>query len=100
MNIIQTVMTRVFTIVVTIFLLVSLATAEVTKEKYDQIKDGMTLPEVVTILGQPTQKAEFDMLNKKHIIATWRDNGNVIVVQFINGKADLRHMTKTTMKPE
>jgi len=93
MNIIKMVILRGLTIICASLLLISFASAEINKEHYDKIKDDMTMQQVISILGQPTQMAEFNMLDKKHVIATWKDDGNVIVVQFVNGKVDLRHMT-------
>lgn len=73
---------------------------KITLEKYNSIKvgdsltgeGGMTIDQVVSILGEPTDKSESSSGNVKMEIYSWSENvagdlGANMSVDFINGKA-------------
>lgn len=62
--------------------------SKVTEENFNQVKDGMTLDEIKTFLGEPTQSSLIGSGTLSAGTAEWQSQeGATITIQFISGKA-------------
>jgi len=65
---------------------------EVSKDTYDQVREGMTLEQVEAVLGKGTPEQTPDAYARvEGEISTyrWEDNGKSITATFVDGRADL-----------
>jgi hypothetical protein len=67
-------------------LLLLTACATVTRENYDRIRTGMTLDEVVDILGEPDDLDSVGLGPLEAANATWVGKSGTISIQFAGGK--------------
>jgi len=64
---------------------------EVSKDSYDQIREGMTLEEIEAVLGKGTQQPpgpEYQGVEGEITTYRWEDNGKSITATFVDGRAD------------
>lgn len=65
----------------------------VTRAEYDQIQNGMTLPEVEGIIGATGEKmseAKIDMIGTGQGYAWKNKDGSDVVVVFLEGKSEMK----------
>ena len=68
----------------------------VTLEQYDQIEEGMSYDEVVSIFGgKETSSSESEVAGTKSEIMTWNGNGtfSAVTIGFINGEVSSKSQT-------
>ena len=69
---------------------------KVTLEQYNQVQDGMTYDEVVSIFGgKETSSSESEVAGIKSQIMTWNGNGtfSVVSIGFTDGKVSSKSQT-------
>jgi hypothetical protein len=61
---------------------------KVNRSNFEKIQEGMSLAEVIEILGEPADRSEIDLSFVTGAAAQWEDEktGRKISVQFLNGK--------------
>jgi hypothetical protein len=78
------------------FFLLGCLGSKITQENYDKIQNGMTMEQVVAILGEPTSNDSVDLgglISGK--TAKWQaDNGTTISVQFFQGAVKFKTFTE------
>lgn len=61
--------------------------SKINESNFDKIENGMPREKVIDILGEPTDSGDVGFGGFSGGMATWRDDdGNVITIQFVNGK--------------
>jgi len=65
---------------------------KVNNANFEKIQEGMTVEEVIAILGEPTDASKIDLSIVTGSAATWEDEktGRKISVQFLNGKVKFK----------
>ncbi|GBC63074.1 hypothetical protein DENIS_4063 [Desulfonema ishimotonii] len=84
---------KICVLAVSVLLCISLIScAKVTRSNFDKIQEGMTLEEVIGILGEPADSSSVDLKIVTGTAAKWVDEktGNEISVQFVNGKVKFK----------
>lgn len=78
------------------------ACSRVTQENFDKIQPGMTMEQVVTILGNPTTSESMNVMGLSGTSAQWKDNNAVISIQFFNNTVQVKTFNKVgaTTKPQ
>ena len=69
---------------------------KVTLQQYEQIQDGMTYDEVVSIFGgKETSSSESEVAGIKSEIMTWNGNGTlaIVTIGFTNGEVSSKSQT-------
>lgn len=87
----KTVCKHLLTFFVTLFLCTMLfACSKLTQENFDQIKLGMTMKQVTTILGNPTNVEKIHIAGIAGVAATWKDDRGQIDIQFLNERVTVK----------
>lgn len=73
---------------------------KVTAENFERIQAGMTQKEVIAVLGEPTETSSVNIAGVSGGMASWKDGGTVISVQFLNDKVQAKQLSKETAKPQ
>ena len=60
--------------------------SSVTRANFEKIENDMPQEEVIAILGEPADSNSAGVGGFSAGMATWRGDGNVITIQFVNGK--------------
>jgi hypothetical protein len=69
--------------------------SKINQENYAKLKNGMTMEEVKTILGEPTQSKTTGIGPLSGTTAVWKHrNGTTINIKFFNNKVQLKTFTK------
>jgi len=79
-----------------IALLLLAACSKITQENFAKVQEGMSEPEVTTLLGSPTSSSSVQVLGVSGTHSLWEGSGAVISVRFVNGKV----ATKSYRTPE
>jgi outer membrane protein assembly factor BamE (lipoprotein component of BamABCDE complex) len=74
--------------------LISCGGPKLTQENFDQIKTGMTLAQVQTILGEPTEASSVDVAVFSGTVSKWKQGDVTITIQFVNGKVVAKQFSK------
>lgn len=86
---------KTFLMVLTAVLLLAACTSKVTEENYAKLKEGMTEPEVQTLLGKPDATSSVEFLGGlSGTKSTWVDKNITIEARFLGGKLALRSIEK------
>ncbi len=72
------------------------ACSKVSRENFEKIKPGMTLQEVVSILGEPTGSESVDIAGVTGTAATWKRGETVINIHFLSGQVLVKTFDKPT----
>lgn len=83
--------------IVTILLLSLLLTAcdrGLTQEKFDDIKQGMSMKQVVAIIGEPTSSESINIAGISGTSATWKTKDAAIAIQFLNNQVTIKIFNK------
>lgn len=86
-----------FKLVVYIGLLVILSACvtKINQENYEKIQEGMTIEEVKTILGEPTESKSAGIGGLvSGTSAVWKGENITIDIKFLNGKVQLKSFTE------
>ncbi len=62
------------------------ACSKITEENFNKVRDGMAEPEVLALLGTPTESSSISLLGISGTASKWVAKDAVITVQFVNGK--------------
>ena len=71
----------------------------VNQANFDKIQSGMTMNEVVEILGPPTETSEVGFAGISGTTSKWQHNDSAIVINFLNGKVMAKQFLKGEQKP-
>ena len=81
--------------------LLIIACSKLTQENFSKIKLGMTMQQVTSILGEPTNVEKINIAGISGTSATWQNDEAQIDIQFLNEqvtvKAFSRHKKETPM---
>jgi hypothetical protein len=66
------------------------ACSKVTQENFARIEEGMSEPQVIAILGAPTESNSVNVLGVSGTASRWKGGDAVITVRFVNGKVALK----------
>jgi hypothetical protein len=66
----------------------------VSQENYDKIQNDMTMDQVQSILGKPTESSSVDVAGMSGSTATWEGEEGTISIQFMNGKVKAKQFSK------
>ncbi len=80
--------TPLITILLTLFVLVGCD--RITRDKYEMITTGMTMDEVVEILGEPTEMTSVGIGPLEASTARWEGRTGTISIQFTGEKVRLK----------
>ena len=94
-------MNKLFTLFFAFFLcMVLFACSKLTQENFDQIKLGMTMKQVITILGNPTNIEKINIANISGVSATWKDEKGQIDIQFLNERVTVKAFSAFNKKDD
>lgn len=68
--------------------------SKVNQENFDKIKTGMTLEEVKTILGEPSETSSVGLGPMSGTSAIWKSKDGRVAIQFVNNKATIKTFAK------
>lgn len=71
-----------------------IACNKVTQSKYDQVKQGMSMKQVISILGEPTTSESINIAGIAGTSATWKDRDAEIDIQFLNDQVTIKAFSK------
>lgn len=82
-----------------------LACSKVTADRYEQVKQGMSLDQVVSILGEPSASRSINIAGISGTAATWKTKDAEITIQFLNDQVTIKtfvkaHPDKTDVPPD
>jgi hypothetical protein len=70
------------------------ACSKVTPDNFLKIHDGMSEPEVIALLGKPTESNSVNLFGMSGTSSRWVGSEAVISVSFVNGKVALKSYDK------
>lgn len=79
-------------------LLLLAACSKVTQENFAKIQDGMTEPEVLKLLGEPSDSTSVQLLGVSGTSSRWVASDAVITIRFVNGQVALKSFSKAAAK--
>lgn len=68
--------------------------SKVSQKNFDRITDGMSMAQVVDILGKPTKSDSVSIAGLSGTAAVWRDAHREIDIKFVNGKVRIKDFTR------
>lgn len=86
-------------VAIMLFSLMLFACAKATPDNYDKVQTGMSMQQVVAILGEPTGVESFNFAGLSGTAATWKNGDTTIVVQFFNDKVQIKALNKKLDMP-
>ncbi len=79
-----------------VFLITSCS--KVTQSNFDKIKPNMTMQEVITVLGEPTNSDSINIAGISGTSAVWQGNNAEINIQFLNNRVTIKVFNKPNKK--
>ncbi len=73
--------------------------SKISAENFERIQTGMAQKDVIALLGEPTETSNVSIAGLSGGMATWRDGGTVIAVQFVNDKVQGKQLSRES-KPQ
>jgi hypothetical protein len=73
--------------------------SKISAENFERIQTGMAQKDVIALLGEPTETSNVSIAGLSGGMATWRDGGTVISVQFVNDKVQGKQLSRES-KPQ
>lgn len=80
-------------------LLLAACNTKINKTNFDQIQTGMTLQDVVAILGDPSSSATLSFGQSSITSVRWENRNGSITVQFINGTVKIKQYIEGVTTP-
>lgn len=74
-------------------------TSRINKTNFDRIQPGMTLAEVIHILGEPSSTATLGVGDIVGTTANWENRNGVISIQFFNGRVKIKKYIEGVSTP-
>ncbi len=68
--------------------------SKLTQENYDKIKTNMTMEEVKSILGDPTETSSVSVAGVSGSQSVWKHKDATITIQFVNNKVGMKNFSK------
>jgi hypothetical protein len=68
----------------------------VSQENYDKVQNGMTMDEVQSILGKPSESSSVDVAGMSGTTAVWEGKEGTISIQLANGKVRAKQFSKSS----
>jgi len=76
-------------------LLLSACFSKITLDNYNKVNEGMSLTEVINILGEPNDSSNINLGIASASSSTWKgENGETITIQFVNNQVKLKNFNK------
>ncbi len=76
------------------FILIAVACSKVSQSNYEQVKQGMSMSQVVHILGEPTHSESINIAGIGGTSATWKEKDAQIDIQFLNDQVTIKAYSK------
>lgn len=73
-----------------LFCILLLSCTRVNQQNFDRIQTGMTMEQVVQILGKPVYVTSINVAGASGTSAKWESKDSVIFIQFFNNKVKLK----------
>lgn len=71
------------------------ACSRVTQDNFEKIKPGMTMQEVIAILGEPSSSQSINLAGVSGTTAVWESKDNEITIQLINDRVTIKSYSKS-----
>ena len=71
-------------------MMILIACSKVTQANFDKVKPTMSMKEVVSILGKPTDSQSVNIAGISGTSATWKDDHAEISIQFLNDQVAVK----------
>lgn len=71
---------------------------KISQENFEKIQPGMTMQQVVQILGEPTNVESFNIAGLSGTSATWEHHNAIISIQFLNNQVKIKTFGKSKSK--
>lgn len=81
-----------------VFVAVLAGCSKVTQENFGKIDQGMPEPEVLSLLGSPTESSSVDVLGVSGTTSRWVGRDAEITIRFVNGKVATKAFDKPAAK--
>ncbi len=76
------------------FCVLLVACSKITQQNFDQIKNNMTMKEVIALLGEPTSSESINIAGISGTSAVWKDENAEIDIQFLNDRVAVKAYSK------
>jgi hypothetical protein len=70
------------------------ACSKYSQQNFDKIKTNMSMKEVISILGEPTNSESVNIMGISGTSAVWKDKNAEIDIQFLNGVVAVKAFSK------
>lgn len=77
-----------------LFCAIILSCSKISQKNYDKINTNMTMQEVMTILGEPTNSESINIAGISGTSAVWKDQNGEIDIQFLNDRVAVKSFSK------
>jgi DNA mismatch repair protein MutH len=67
---------------------------KISQENFDKIKTNMTLEEVKSILGEPTETSSVSVAGLSGTQSVWKHKDATITIQFVNNMVGMKNFSK------
>jgi hypothetical protein len=78
---------------------VLVACNRITQDNFDKIQPGMSMSQVISILGEPTDLQSINFSGLSGTSATWKNHDASIVIQFLNDTVQIKSFVKSSDQP-
>jgi outer membrane protein assembly factor BamE (lipoprotein component of BamABCDE complex) len=72
--------------------------SRINQANFEKVQTGMTMAQVTTILGEPTESSSVDVAVFSGTVSKWKAGDVTITVQFVNGKVVAKQLSKSDQK--
>ena len=69
--------------------------SKVNQENFEKIQPGMTMQQVVAILGEPTNVESFNIAGLSGTSASWETKESLVTIQFLNNTVKIKTFSKS-----
>lgn len=93
---------KALSIILLLFSVVYLVACEskLSRENFDKIEVGMSMQQVVKILGEPKNVDSIQIGDFSGASATWKDKNAVIIIQFLNNTVKIKTFAQANSSAE
>lgn len=83
-------------VLISLLLLLTACGSKISQQNFEKIQPGMTMQQVVNILGEPSNVESFDIAGLSGSSASWRDKNSLITIQFLNNQVKIKTFGKSS----
>jgi hypothetical protein len=76
------------------------ACSKVSEENFAKVREGMSEPEVIALLGTPTESNSVSVLGVSGTTARWASGDAEITIRFVNGQVALKRFDRPAAKSQ